>query len=449
MNSRANELFTSDLPTIVIHNNLEVFNHFLKRTDKTELIYQRRFHGDRALFWLGPSKLVIASMPMIDYEFICQTWGYNQTTVITPDYPSSFLSLDILSDQNLMDKIVAYAGPQRTLRLIPYANTREFYMLANTLRNNYGLNVLTPESPEPQNLWIRDYVDTKAGFRNLCQHWINEIFPGRDLLPFAIACRDISQAVEVICWFLAQNMPCVVKSNSGMGGNGNYPLRPAQFAGAEAIEAFLLEDKFLSDDLIMVERYIESFQTLSPSLEFFVPPTGQGDPQITYLSNQVFSDFGKFEGVLIDRRYQQQPWYPTLECCGLEIARKLQELGYAGHFDLDTIVDEEDRIHLLEINARRTGGTFVHEFARQVIGPDYINRAVLLSCNKIKCPKMSSLEPLMLRLSDLLYRPGENQSGVVISASSTLPHGYFSCILVAPSYEETIELHAEMERRLQ
>ena len=54
-------------------------------------------------------------------------------------------------------------------------------------------------------------------------------------------------------------------------------------------------------------------------------------------------------------------------------------MGYVGHFDLDTVVNDEGRVYLLEINPRRTGGTHVHEFADHVFGADYLDKVALLS----------------------------------------------------------------------
>ena len=89
----------------------------------------------------------------------------------------------------------------------------------------------------------------------------------------------------------------------------------------------------------------------------------QGEPQITYVSDQLFQGFGDFCGVLVSRELLDTPWYPPLAESGMIIARRLQQMGYVGHFDLDTVVNDEGRVYLLEINPRRTGGTHVHEFA--------------------------------------------------------------------------------------
>ncbi len=60
-------------------------------------------------------------------------------------------------------------------------------------------------------------------------------------------------------------------------------------------------------------------------------------------------------------------------------AHRLQAMGYVGHFDLDTVVNDDGRVYLLEINPRRTGGTHVHEFAEHVFGADYLDKVTLLS----------------------------------------------------------------------
>ena len=61
----------------------------------------------------------------------------------------------------------------------------------------------------------------------------------------------------------------------------------------------------------------------------------------------------------------------------------LQRLGYAGHFDLDAIVGNDGRLYLVEINSRRTGGTYVHEFLTTKYGKGYHTSVAVLSQNKI------------------------------------------------------------------
>lgn len=435
-------------PTVVVHNNLEVFFRFLKRSEDASLIYQRRFRGDRALFWLGTPKLVCTTAPTPGASWITAQYGFSGTRTLTPANTSCQLSLDLIQDADALDQIAAFAAPSGSLDLVPYAATPEFYQLAAALRQNYGLDVRLPECPELDNLWLRNLVDTKVGFRTFAEHWLAEAGEDLPVLPFGIVTSGIQGAAEAAWWFLCRGRDCIIKADLGESGNGNFSLHAGEYDSLFNLTCALDQNSLLQDDLLVVEELIPSPATISPSLELFVPPLSEGAPAVTYLSNQIFQRFGRFAGVLIDRQHLQAPWYPPLERAGLLFAHRLQEMGYIGHFDLDAIVDPSGRIYLLEINARRTGGTYVHEFARHVLGENYLRSHTLLSQNQVACPGIHSLEGLLNKTSDLLFIPGERRSGIAIAVTSTIEQENFGCIFVGENLDEVQQLRAALAAHL-
>jgi hypothetical protein len=180
----------------------------------------------------------------------------------------------------------------------------------------------------------------------------------------------------------------------------------------------------------------------------YVPPLGDGEPIITYLSNQLFLGFSDFYGLVINKALTQTPWYPVLAEKGLILARKLQEMGYAGHFDLDTVVDTNDRIWLIELNSRRTAGTHVHEFAYHCFGPDYDDKLVFLSINKTKTGSITTFEGLKAAMGDLLYPINGENRGVIFAVTSIIAANEFGCIIVAPTQDEVLALHQKLRERL-
>jgi len=428
----------SAVPTIAIYNNLEAFFRFLQRSNENTVLEKRTYRGDRGIFWLGPEKLLITTKRIPDASYVCDQWGYFGTTIHTPRNVTYHLSLDILHDPDLLQEIVQYAGPKKTLQLVPYSATPEFYTLVNYLRVELGLEITLPESPLQSNLWIRDYMDTKTGFRSLIPEWIQE----EEIIPPGFICRDIDEAAYAVDWFRQQGLGSVVKADRGESGIGHLIFQESVFS-LDDILLKLHADPYLNTDLIIVDQFIPSEQQLSPSLELFVPANGQ-PPRITYLSSQLFSVFGQFAGVLISRELMQANWYGRLERYGLRIAQKLQKMGYIGHFDIDTIVDDRGRLYLLEINTRRTGGTYVHEFAALTFGKDYLNRVSLLCNNTVKCNGIHKLEDLVARLDDLLFPISGEDRGIVITVTSSLSDCEFGCILVAPNEQDLLKLQQEM-----
>lgn len=211
------------IPLVVVYNNIETFVDFLRRSEDVAVLRQRYFFGDRALLWLEDPKLVFVTSPVPHADYLGRHLGYAGTRYLCPSVPSPSLSHDILNEERLLAQLVAYAGPRRTVQLVPYATTRPFMRLAQALRRDHGLTVLLPESPTPEHLWVRDYVDTKAGFRTLAAGCLPQ---AAGLLPQAFVCRDVPQAAEVAHWFARRGSACVVKADGGEGGLGHTILVP-------------------------------------------------------------------------------------------------------------------------------------------------------------------------------------------------------------------------------
>ncbi len=436
---------SENIPSVVIYNNLETFYEFLDRTNDETVVQKRLYRGDRALLWLGKSKLVFATASPQHLSYLQNHLGYAGTSLLTPDEPSAWLSRDILREDHLLVHLVEYAGPDRKVQLIPYATTPHFLHLADVLRNEYGLTVTLPESPTPQNLWLRDYVDTKSGFRVM----MSTVLRNMDArLPQAFVCKNIEGATSAACWFLTHERSCIVKADIGEGSLGHYVVDPSIISDLDEISVALSQDAFLKNDLIIVEEFIQASHGLSPSLEFFVPPHGEGSPQATYLANQLFLQSGGFAGVLISRELEEASWVAPLREAGLAIASQLQSMGYVGHFDLDAVVDDDNTVYLLEINARRTGGTHTHEFACHLFGEDYLERITLISQNKIPSSGIAGFDELLAAIGDLQYPIQGAERGVVITTTSALEVGEFGCVIVASTTDDAMAMQKHLMHRI-
>jgi len=432
------------IPVVVICNISETFYDFLSRSDDAErLIKGEQYRGDRAIVWAGDPKLVFTSLPIPHAEHLYQQAGYLQTEYHAPVQPTAWLSLDILREPALLGRLIEYAGAQRTIQLISYAATNQLLQLIETLERDHGLTVLLPETPTRERLWIRDYIDSKIGFRILASRWL----PNADqLLPEGIACQTIDFAADAVLWFFLNGRACLVKSDIGENGIGNVVMQPGEFSTKAQVIAHLHESRFIDDQWLTVEELIEAENPRSPSLEVYVPP--QGDPQITYVSDQLFQGFGDFCGVLVSRELLDTPWYPPLAESGLILARRLQQMGYVGHFDLDTVVNDERRVYLLEINPRRTGGTHVHEFAAYFFGEDYLETVALLSNDTLSSGSITDFDELLNVIGDFQYPiQGENR-GIFIMVTSALEAHEFGCIIAGANTAEVVEIQRRLQARI-
>lgn len=438
-----------DIPVVGVCNISETFYEFLSRAEdddvREQLVKGEQYRGDRVLVWFGDHKLVLGSRPIPHAPFIYQQCGYEDTHYLSPENPSPWLCRDILEEPRLLQAIVDYAGAGRTVQLVPYATTPEFVTLVEELRQRHGLTVLLPETPGPEALWVRDYIDTKVGYRVLAGRWL----PDADtLLPEGFVCHTAELAADAAAWFAFHQRACLVKADIGENGIGNLIVMPEPGLTRDAILERIHQHAFVGKNWITVEALVEAQKPLSPSLEVYVPPAGQGEPYVTYLSDQLFHEFGDFVGVIVSRELNARPWAQPLWDAGLRIGQKLQELGYVGNFDLDAVVNDDERIYLLEVNPRRTGGTHVHEFAHYVFGPDYLDRVALLSNDSYKCPGIRDFDTLLSVIGDLAYPLDGTQRGIVIMVTSALEVEEFGCILVGADTADVLALERTLAERL-
>jgi hypothetical protein len=439
------------IPTIVVSNVAETFADFLGRCtdpqEREDLISGETFHADRTLLWAGDPKLVIVSYPIAHADLIRERLNFPQTTHVYPNIPTHYLSRDILRETHLLDAIVDYAGQKRTIQIIPYATTPEFLQLVDVLRHDYHLDVQTPESPEKVNFWLRDYVDTKTGYRILASTWLPN---ADDILPFGVSCYNLEHALRVAESFASRGESCLLKPDTGESGVGVNIIYPQNGKISDEARREVQENPYFRDELIIVERFIPARAKLSPSLEIVVPKLGEGNPKVTYVSGQLFQKFGDFCGIQVDKGLYESHWYPRLETAGLLIAERLQALGYVGHFDADCIVGDDGHLYMVEINSRRTGGTHVHDFAKHFYGDDYIDKASFISYEAMDSGSITDPKELIEVVQDfLLPIQGDDRFGLVITITRALHHHRFGCITVGHNAQQALQLQQDVLTHIQ
>ncbi|MGF1506943.1 MAG: hypothetical protein ACFB51_17690 [Anaerolineae bacterium] len=426
---------TGEHPTVVIANVSEPALDFLNTAqpaDLPALIRGRQVKSERAVLWAGDPKLVILSLPT---TLTPQQVGFTQTQIAVPANPTASLCADIQRDPQLIAHIKDFAGPSQTVQLIPYATTPAFYRLVGALRAEHGLRVHTPESPAEADLWVHRHIDSKAGFRSLVGAWCP---PGA--LPDGVICQSLPEIMDAVGWLHRGGRDVFIKPDRGQSGIGM--VLDAQSADPTVLRTRLADNPYLQQMPVVVEAAVPSTGE-SPSLEYFIPQTG--DPILPNACDQVVSPEGMFYGVLVSREVDESPWYPAFAALGNTIARGLQAMGYVGHFDIDAIVDESRRPVLLEVNARRTGGTHVHEFASYWVGPDYPQQVTLLSHDSLPTGPIRAPDALFDLLDGLLF---DGQSyGIVPTITATVPQGKFGCIAVAPTADDALDLQQEVLSR--
>jgi len=114
---------------------------------------------------------------------------------------------------------------------------------------------------------------------------------------------------------------------------------------------------------------------------------------------------------------------------------------------MDAIVDDSGGVYTVEINSRRTGGTFAHEFMSKKYLPDYADTYTFLSQNKCK-GKFKDLDSLESALEGLLYPINGEERGLMILLTSALFKGEFGFIALGGSLEEVTQLRQALNERI-
>jgi hypothetical protein len=443
--------------TLIIANTAETFRESTLRMRTPEarehqMLFDQNL-GERGLFWAGDNKLVVTSQP-VPKEFLrhVQTgMGYRHLEVRWPADPTLCLSRDVWEDTALFKDLVAYCGHD-PVNLIPYTTTAEFLELAERLREA-GAKIELPESVERKMLWLRDYLDTKAGFRALGQSLARQLNVLRVAPGFV--CRDRLAAAQVAAWFLERGESCVVKADQGAGGEGLSVFKPEFDQGKtlQDILEVLDANPYLDNDLLVAEQFVAADVSVgggSPSPDLYVPPPGKGEVELSCLSAQTLAENGEFIGVEIHPDVLPEKLTLALRQDSLTIAHVMREMGYVGPFDIDFVIGQDGQVYMVEFNMRRTGGSHGHDAATYLFGKDYTQRAVVLTANKpVAEAGPISFDTLYESLHDLFYPMGHRQAGLILTNVSLLKYGSFGYILLAPDLEQAYALRTEMSQRIQ
>ncbi len=379
--------------------------------------------GDRVVLYKGDHKVTITSYPILHLHYWQEITGVSFLANLSPTHPSLSLCDDILKDSTLWNNLWNVCQDKSQVNLIPYCSTQDFIKLANQLTFALGLQgvkVIAPETPNDESsLWLWQYIGTKIGFRNLGPKWLGE---GTDIgLPEGYIAQNATEAVQIVNWFISRGRECICKTSHGVGGFGIVRFLANDF-GMTAQEIYLKLSSTLNDRLfpVIVEEFIRGKS--SPSSEAFVPDKGDDQVKMLYICEQVFDDKGLFDGVIIDKSVVSTCACSLITKCTMKIGNELQELGYRGIFDLDFIISEKDqKIYILEVNLRRTGGTHAHEIAALLYGENYQDNHSVLSIHDLVMPNRFEWERLISLLQPYTFPMKERNEGLIISKVSALP----------------------------
>ena len=440
----------SSIPLLCVDNIYDYYEDFLNRYEDTQEakdFYQNL--GTRFMFYGGLPKLVVCPKSVVFYDYLKKHLGLKSDIFVIPDKLAGSTVKKIIHCPTALERIVTFSGEQKQLQIISFAGTSDMWDLAQYLEEKCDITVFLPEMPSPENLWIAHYLKTKRGFRSIAATTFN---PEEKALPEGFTCLDEQEMLSAIKWFLSQNRDCIVKPDRGLEGRGILTFNAnASYKEDEIRVIFDAQKHLFAKDPIIVEQRIHngSNNPLSPSVEYYIPPQGQGDPIFTYLVNQVFQKDVCFVGNIISKEQYSASWCPSLFKKSDRLTKKIQELGYVGYMDIDCIVDENNNVYFVEINPRRTGGTHIHEIAVQLFGENYIQEVTLINNGHLKVQGIENFKQLYAQTIDLLYAPHQKKQGIIITEANLLfSYRKVSALAIGKDEHEAANYLAQFQERI-
>lgn len=411
--------------------------------------------ADRVLLYGSHNKIVVTSLP-IHQELVADLTGilkYKNVYAFHPTRPTYSLSGDIINGPELSKKILSIVHQLKVqkVNVIPYGTTYEFLQLVEWLKKKLPrIKVLAPESCSQEQLFLRDYVDQKSGFRD---YWARS--QAQIKSPEGFVCKNADQAIKAAGYFHSIKKGFLFKHDTGVSGWGIIMFKfEKNFAEVlRKIDRNLKENPLLKDTTIVVEELIDiDIRQLggSPSLEYSLSQSKKrrGIVNFEYLCGQVVTDKGNFEGIVLSGNLKNSKWFRLLKKSGDKFAALMLKMGYRGVFDIDFVISKKGEVFAIESNTRRTGGTHVWEASKYLLGKN-IGKYHIYS-NDVLPVKENVKDYFQLKksLSDLYWGNFGAKEGMLISGSNMLQYRKFGYIVFAKSKLTLDRISREIAKRV-
>lgn len=403
--------------------------------------------SQRALFWGGDDKVVITPTP-IPHEMLLaakKSLGWSNIFTLAPSERPLMLSRAIRDDIHLYTSLCEIIQESSTVSLSAYSSTDGFCdLVRELLKQSSGFHA--SEIPIDSSRPIREYLDSKAGFREIA---LDEFSSGSVKLPEGHICASAIVATNAACIFLAKKQSCVIKANQGESGWGTLILKHDKIPvdAASYISSQLGSDLVWESTPLIVEAFVEpalDLETAFPSAEVYV---GADGPYLIYLCLQLISPVGEFKGVLLGNLGLDDEISDKIGSAALKLGERYFREGYRGYFDIDFVIDKNGHIFALETNMRRTGGTHVYDMAQELARTGRKPKC-LVSDDQVRYSDQSmSANQLFEQVNGLLFPIGQQDHGIVIThVSDEIP--VFGYVAIGSNTDDIRNLQCALYKSL-
>ncbi|MDR6819952.1 phosphoribosylglycinamide formyltransferase 2 [Neorhizobium sp. 2083] len=433
----------ADVPTLCIANAIDTLRVIIGRAPTpadADAITRANFpQQDQAIFWRPLDKLIITEAPIAGFEWLTGLLGIKGARNISPAETTGCLFTDVVKDTRLQQAISEWAGQDQKIRIIVHTTTPALWDMVLFLEAQLGLVVYLPESSRNQAL--RDYADTKSGFREIAASL--GLSNGVVRIAAGASFPTVETAAGAIFDKNTHGEAAIAKPDKGEASVGLNIFHPGTNYCSLLRE--LHSNHYLSSDPIVVEEYVDGENISFPSVEFHVPE--DGSPEHTFACSMMFSRQTELRGNFVYPNQSEEPWYSPLVGTGLLIASHLQKQGYIGFFDIDCVSRASGETIMLDLNPRRTGGTHIHEFASAFLGPSY-QMTHCVGALDYYAGHAIALEALLDKIRPSIRSPTTSSSGILPIELTGLQFGRVSLLFWGNTAEEIAELKNRVEADL-
>ena len=406
--------------------------------------------ADRAMLYGGHNKLVLTSLKIDDVlvKDINNIFGYKNSISLSPQNPSYSLSKDVIEQEEFFDRIQKWIGKTSPVYLIPYGASKEFFEMADFLKKKLPhVQFELSESVERRDLFIRDYLDSKSGFKEIWNRSAKEI-----KTPFGFTCKDFEQVEEAALYFYNHAIDFLIKKDTGVAGFGIERFDIFKYKTRDHLLRELKKkcsdrliwgmDKIIVEELIPISPKILGG---SPSIEYKI---SKGKAHYEYFCPQILTSDGNFLGIEISKESERNNFFEKIARDSRLFANEIAHIGYMGVFDVDFVISQDNQTYAVESNTRRTGGTHVWEAANYLLGKDRLGNYILFSNDSYDVPSVyKNYSKVRQKLLDLFYGTFGTHEGIIVTRASGLRFGKLGYLCIARSKKRLICLNQEITKR--
>ncbi|CCO22300.1 ATP-grasp domain-containing protein [Maridesulfovibrio hydrothermalis] len=332
-------------------------NKFLKKLRAAGSAY-----SEFGILWGGDNKTVVLPKPIpnVQLDYIKELLGYKNIEIIITDPNQNQGEICCLSND-----VVSHLENYDTIYCLFWGASPEAYSMVSQMKS-LGFCIESPDIPQESVFRQVELFDSKSRFR---KHLSCENIDFGSL-NFKIA-KSYEEVPSILMGYVEAQIPCVVKSEFGVGGYGNiFISKEMILAGYENclknIEEAVNFAPYISSNEIVFEDMVESGFTICDTISGLGVINPGGACSIIGVVKEIRAS-GYYRGAqtVTDKDAK------LIAEKTMEIGAIMSKYGYRGYFCIDCIVNFEGKAILLEINARRCASHFIFEIGNRLFSSQY------------------------------------------------------------------------------